>query len=263
MKVIFHNLFLDSYDFSPAAEPGRMECIVEELRGAYEFVQPTAAAEEDIRLVHNPNYIARIKEHSQVYEVALMSAGGAILASELAMQGSPAFALIRPPGHHANPDYGWGFCKFNNVAVAVEKLRREGAINTALIIDFDLHLGDGTEIIFRNSPGVTYRHIGAHHRELFIQDLQDLLDAGDEYDLLAISAGFDAHEEDWGGILKTEDYLTMGIMIAGYARDFCQGRFFFALEGGYHQHVLGQNVRALLDGAAINPLPLGTFSNAS
>ena len=94
---------------------------------------------------------------------------------------------------------------------------------------------------------------GAHQRELFIQDLEDLLAAGDEYDLLAVSAGFDAHEEDWGGILKTSDYTTMGRMIAGYARDFCRGRLFFALEGGYHQHVLGQNVRALLDGAAIIP----------
>ena len=250
MKVVFHNMFLTSYDSSPAAEPGRMECIVEELQGVYEFVQQTAATDEDIQLVHHPNYVSRVKEHSHIYEIAMMAAGGAITASELAMQGTPAFALVRPPGHHANPDYGWGFCKFNNVAVAVEKLRRQGAIKTALIIDFDMHFGDGTEIIFRNSPGVTYRHTGAHQRDLFIQDLEDLLAAGDEYDLLAVSAGFDAHEEDWGGILKTSDYTTMGKMIAGYAREFCRGRLFFALEGGYHQHVLGLNVKALLDGAA-------------
>lgn len=252
MKVIFHDLFLASYDYSPAAEPGRMECILEELQGVYEIVQPVAASEEDICLVHHPNHVSRVKDQSQIYEVAMMAAGGAIMASELAMQGIPAFALIRPPGHHANPDYGWGFCKFNNVAVAVEKLRREGAIKTALVIDFDLHFGDGTDIIFRDNPGVTYRHIGAHQRDLFIQDLEDLLAAGEEYDLLAVSAGFDAHEEDWGGILKTTDYATMGKMIAGYARDFCRGRFFFALEGGYHHHVLGNNVRALLDGASIS-----------
>ena len=77
--------------------------------------------------------------------------------------------------------------------------------------------------------------------------------SGDDYDLLAVSAGFDAHEEDWGGILQTGDYSTMGKMIAYYAREYCRGRFFFALEGGYCQHVLGKNVRALLDGATISP----------
>jgi len=66
------------------------------------------------------------------------------MAAELAIEGKPSFGLIRPPGHHASPDSCWGFCYFNNIAIAIRRLIDEGRVKKALIIDFDLHFGDGT-----------------------------------------------------------------------------------------------------------------------
>jgi acetoin utilization deacetylase AcuC-like enzyme len=179
--------------------------------------------------------------------MAMLAAGGAIKAAEIAMDGEAAFALIRPPGHHASADSCWGFCFFNNMAVAISKLIEQKKIRTALILDFDLHYGDGTANIFQGNPDVTYFHPEDGNRQGFVDHVARFLDKGGA-DIIAVSAGFDRHIEDWGRLLSTEDYKTMGQQVKGFALKNCQGRRFGVLEGGYNHNVLGRNVRAFLEG---------------
>ncbi len=77
---------------------------------------------------------------------------------------------------------------------------------------------------------------------------KNALERAEKFDILAVSAGFDRHEEDWGGLLTTEDYRTIGALVKTYSRKACQGRRFAVLEGGYNHSVLGQNVRAFIEG---------------
>lgn len=247
MKVVYHPKYAEVYAGDPAAAPGRMESIVRELEGGFEFVEPEPASEEDVLLVHSEGHLEWVRS-LRLYENALLAVGGAILASELAMRGEPAFALIRPPGHHASRDSCWGFCYFNNVAVAVERLRRAGRIRRALIVDFDLHYGDGTANIFSGVKEVAYYHLPSGERESQLRALEGFLSSAAGYDLVAVSAGFDRHVEDWGGVLETEDYERIGELIKEFAERVCGGRRFGVLEGGYNHEVLGRNVRAFLEG---------------
>lgn len=242
MKVVFHDIFREVYDIDPAAAKGRIDCIVDELQGAYEFIEPQPAKESDLLLVHGQNHVEMVKNKGVLYEVAVLSTGGAIKAAELAQQGDPAFALIRPPGHHASKNSCWGFCWFNNVAIAVKKLRKSGVVNKVLIVDIDLHYGDGTHNIFADTPEVFYYHLYG------LNGLEKSLSVNMDCDLIAVSAGFDMHVNDWGDILQTEDYTSIGRMISNHARQVCNNRFFAVLEGGYNHRVLGKNVKALLQG---------------
>jgi acetoin utilization deacetylase AcuC-like enzyme len=242
MKVVFHDLFRSVYDYDPAAAAGRMDCIVDELEGRYEFVTAHPAGEKDILLVHSQDHLDFVKGRGTLYEVALFSAGAAVIAAETAARGEPAFALNRPPGHHAGRDSCWGFCWFNNVAVAVEKVRGKGAIKKVIIVDTDLHFGDGTDNIFDDNYDVKYYHV------YNVEGLEQFLSINRDCDLIAVSAGFDKHKSDWGLIYSTEDFFTMGSMISSHARKYCGGRFFAVLEGGYNHKVLGKNVRAMLEG---------------
>jgi len=242
MKVIFHEDYKAVYDHDPAAAGGRMECIVEELKGCYEFVEPQPATEEDILLVHDARHLESVKGKPLIYRTALLAAGGAIAAAELAAAGEMAFALIRPPGHHASRGSCWGFCWFNNIAIGVEKLRRQGKAQKVLIVDFDLHFGDGTSNIFSGVHDVTYYHLNG------LDGLKNCLSQNPEIDLLAVSAGFDRHLMDWGMELSTEDYFTIGEMLAHHARRYCRGQLFAVLEGGYNHQVLGKNVKSFLEG---------------
>lgn len=249
MKVVFNNRYRAVYSSDPAAALGRLERVCGELRDSFEFVEPQPASEEDILRVHSLEHVDSVKAYPVVYEIALLAAGGAVKASEIAMLGEPAFGLIRPPGHHASRDSSWGFCYFNNVAVGVEKLRVEGKVKRALIVDIDLHYGDGTANIFSSSRDVVYFHPEGGNRQSYLDELRNYLLARHEgFDVLALSAGFDRHEQDWGGMLKTEDYHTIGTMIKEFAESHCQGRRFAVLEGGYNHSVLGKNVKALLEG---------------
>ena len=249
MKVIYHPLFTEVYSSDPAAKQGRMEAILSEIEGRYEFLAPEPASEEDLRRVHTKAHIDSIKRNPKLYEIACLAAGGAIKAAKLALEGQASFALIRPPGHHASSAHCWGFCFFNNIALALAKLREENRLEKALILDFDLHFGDGTSDIFAGSK-VKYFQPEARGREEFIREIERKFREERDYDILAVSAGFDRHVEDWGGQLLTEDYHTIGRLVKEAAERNCRGRRFGVLEGGYNHSVLGKNVRAFLEGLA-------------
>ena len=248
MKVIFDPTFYNVYASDPAAAPGRMEAIVKALEKDFEFVKPKPASERDLERVHGKEHIRSVQSDSMVYETALLAAGGAILAAEMTLEGEPAFGLIRPPGHHASPHSCWGFCYLNNLAIAVKKLFSGGKVHSALILDFDLHYGDGTANTFKGFQSVYYLHPQGTHREACLNDIQRCLQTKTGYEMIAISAGFDRHEEDWGGLLKTEDYFSIGRWAQEYSVEHCQGRRFAVLEGGYNHAVLGRNVKRFLQG---------------
>ena len=247
MKIVYHPRYQEVYAGDPAAAPGRMESILKEVSPHYELVTPEPASVEDIKLVHSDWHVVNVQKMGLTYEIALLAAGGAIKASELAMSGEPAFGLIRPPGHHASPSQCWGFCFFNNVAVSIAKLKQEGGINRAVILDIDLHFGDGTENIFGNTGDVVYHHPEARDRHDFVDGISRFLERL-KVDIIAVSAGFDRHEEDWGGLLKTVDYRAIGKLVKEFSEKVCKGRRYGVLEGGYNHDVLGKNVKAFLDG---------------
>jgi len=249
LRVVYHNRYREVYSSDPASAPGRIESILDELKPHFEFTEPKQASEQDVLLVHSQDHVDYVRTHRLTYEIALLAVGGAIKAAELAMQGEPAFALIRPPGHHASRDSSWGFCYFNNVAVAVEKLLVESRVSKVVVVDVDLHYGDGTANIFGLSPQVTYFHPEGSSRQSYVDELNRFVSVRLEpFDILAVSAGFDRHEQDWGGLLKTEDYHTIGTILREFAESKGGGSTFAVLEGGYNHSVLGRNVRAFLDG---------------
>jgi acetoin utilization deacetylase AcuC-like enzyme len=249
LKVVYHERFTEVYSSDPASQPGRIESIYNELQGSFDFVKPEPAREKDLLLVHGKSHIEYTRIHPLLYEIASLAVGGAIKASEIALKGEPAFGLIRPPGHHASPNSSWGFCYFNNIAISIEKLRRKGKIKKAAIVDIDLHFGDGTTNFFGGVSEVMYFHPDAGSSQAFIDEISRFLAAiKDEIDIIAVSAGFDRHEQDWGGTLKTIDYFIIGKMIKEFAENTCDGKRFAVLEGGYNHAVLGKNVQSFLEG---------------
>ena len=124
------------------------------------------------------------------------------------------------------------------------------SVASALVLDLDLHYGDGTENIFKDNQAVTVFNIRGKTRKAYLGFLEQELENSPEVDLLAISAGFDTYVRDWGGILETDDYRAMGAVIRITARRLCQGRFFAVLEGGYYLRDLALNVLAFCEGLA-------------
>jgi len=249
MKIVYHPRYTEVYTSDPAADSGRIEAILKELEGRYDFVEPQAASEDNLSRVHARQHIESTKKDKHVYDIACLAAGGAIKAARIAMDGEASFGLIRPPGHHASSDHCWGFCYFNNIAVALARLQDENLIEGALILDFDLHFGDGTSNIFEGS-NIRYFHPEAGNREAFIDQIALKFNEEKGYSILAVSAGFDRHIEDWGGLLNTDDYRTIGRLVKEAAEKNCEGRRFAVLEGGYNHSVLGRNVRAFVEGLA-------------
>lgn len=247
MQIVYHPRYEEVYSHDPASAAGRMESILSEVSPQFDTVTPEPAGLDDIRFAHTDEHIRYVQSMRLTYDIALLAAGGAIKAAELAVSGEPAFGLIRPPGHHASQGHCWGFCFFNNMAISVAKLREEGKIGCAIILDIDLHFGDGTDNIFREVPQVTYFHPESTSREDFAESIAQFL-AREKADVIAVSAGFDRHEQDWGGLLKTGDYEAIGTLVKESAQRVCNGRRYAVLEGGYNHDVLGRNVRALLEG---------------
>ncbi|NMC06288.1 MAG: histone deacetylase family protein [Candidatus Lokiarchaeota archaeon] len=213
-----------------------------------DFLEPTHASMEDIFRVHAASHYDEISGDKYLLDVSLLAAGGAIAAAESGWDNIPAFAAIRPPGHHASPGSAWGFCFFNNIAVAIRKLLAGGKIASAFILDFDLHFGDGTANTFNKVNNVEYFHPDSLVSETFIGDIEERFAEEKEYDILAVSAGFDRYIDDWGRLLKRQDYTIIGKLCKQFSREKCHGRRFAVLEGGYNFPELGANIKAFCDG---------------
>ena len=259
-----------------------------------EVVAPREASREQLVRVHDADYVRRISEtrgrataldpdtytSPESYDIALLAAGACVDGVERVMSNAhrAAFALVRPPGHHAERARPMGFCLFNNVAVAAAHARTMGARKVA-IVDFDVHHGNGTQHLFETDPHVLYisihqypyypgtgaaEEIGRDAGRGFTVNLPLEVGAVDEDyqivfsrmvspvlrefepDLLIISAGYDAHERDpLGGMrLTTAAFGAMTRELRAVADDCCRGRIVAALEGGYDLHALGTSLDA-------------------
>lgn len=246
MKVIFHEDFYQPYTSDPAAASGRMESIVTAIENDVTFVTAKPASEAVIGAIHPAAHIARIRQLG-LHPIAALAAGGAVQAAEMGLV-EPAFALIRPPGHHASADSCWGFCFYSNMAIALMALKQAGRIATAFVLDIDMHYGDGTVNTLGSRDWVTIHNIESMDRVRYLQEVDTAL-ADCRADIIGISAGFDNHREDWGGVLDTEDYTTIGRMVRTTA-ERNSGGCFAILEGGYNHDVLGTNTLALIRGLA-------------
>jgi len=244
MKVIFHQDFYQVYTSDPAAAAGRMEAVMEVIEPRVKFVTAEPAEEADIAAAHTGAHIEHVKGMG-LYAVAALAAGGAIQAAASGLE-EPSFGLIRPPGHHASSNSSWGFCYFNNMAIALERLKRLKKIRSAYVLDIDLHFGDGTVNILENKGYVTVHNVAADLRKAYMDEIADEMERC-QADIIGISAGFDNHEQDWGGTLKRDDYQRIGRMVRAAAKR-CGGGCFGILEGGYNHQVLGHNVMALIEG---------------
>ena len=244
MKVIYSHSFYPVYTSDPAAAAGRIEAVMNALPGDTELVEAEPATEMQIGLAHTMEHIESVRQEG-LYDIAALAAGGAVQAARLGLK-RPTFGAIRPPGHHASGDSCWGFCYFNNMAVALLTLKDEGLINTATILDFDLHFGDGNVNILEHRDWVSICNPTAQSRELYLKEAAAFL-TSHPADIIGISAGFDHHIDDWGGLLHTEDYHAMGRMVIQSARE-TGGGCFAILEGGYNHDVIGQNAAALIEG---------------
>jgi acetoin utilization deacetylase AcuC-like enzyme len=244
MKVIFHDDFYQVYTRDPAAESGRMEAVIGVIQSQVELVKAEPASEKDLLAVHTKSHVETVKA-MRLFPVAALAAGGAIQAATLGLA-EPAFGLIRPPGHHASSGSSWGFCYFNNMAVALEHLKGTRTIKTAYVLDIDLHFGDGTVNILGNKDWVKVYNVNANEREAYLKEVKREM-THCETDLIGISAGFDNHERDWGGTLRTDDYREIGRMVLEASKR-SGGGCFGILEGGYNHAILGHNVLALLEG---------------
>jgi len=265
-----------------------------------EVVAPREATREQLLRVHDADYLRRIAETAgrataldpdtytspESYEVALLAAGACVDGVERVMSSAhrAAFALVRPPGHHAERTRAMGFCLFNNVAVAAAHARALGARRVA-IVDFDVHHGNGTQHIFEADPTVLYvsthqypyypgtgaaEEIGRDGGRGFTVNLPLEVGAVDddyqlaftrivvpvvrqfEPDLVIVSAGFDAHERDpLGGMrVTTPAFAAMTRELRAVADDCCRGRLVAAVEGGYDLQALGTSLDGAIDALA-------------
>jgi len=244
MKVVFHKDFYQVYSSDPASAAGRIEAIMDVIESKVDFIAPEPASEDEIASVHKKDHMDRVKNLG-LYPIAALAAGGAIKAALVGLTES-SFGLVRPPGHHASAGSSWGFCYFNNMAIALEVLKANNKIQTAYVLDIDLHFGDGTVNILGNKKYVTVHNVEASHSVQYMDEINREMDRC-RADIIAISAGFDYHAEDWGGLLKTEDYFDIGQKVREAALR-CNGGCFGILEGGYNHQVLGHNVLALIEG---------------
>ncbi len=269
----------------------RLEAVlrhIKEKEVELEFVEPLRASEEDILRVHTPEHYQNIRRLSEQeagadpdtylnrssFEVALLAAGGAIKALEY----SKAFALVRPPGHHATRERAMGFCLFNNAAVAAAYALEKKIARRVFILDIDVHHGNGTENIFYSRSDVLYLSLHQHplypgtgyirdtgsgdgigyninlplppgtddasYLYVFEQIAVPVLEQF-KPELVIVSAGYDAHALDplANFMLTEQSYFK----IANFLREF-GARTLFTLEGGYNQDALAFSVYSTLAG---------------
>ncbi len=252
MKIIFHEKFYENYTSDPAASSGRLEPIIKELKNHnYEFVTPEPATDKDILRAHTSRHLDYVKQDSLEYKMALLAAGGSIKAAQIAYEKQPTFAVIRPPGHHASADRCWGFCYFNNISVSLLNLREIKGIQSAFVLDFDLHTGDGNINILSDKQELLKTQIlnpRSNHEKEYLEEIADTFNKAGKFDILTASAGFDEYVKDWGGKLSTKAYNAIGKMMRDFSIDKCQNRRYALLEGGYYHPDLGLNVLAFCQG---------------
>ncbi len=242
IPTIYSNKFLTDYMTVDCENPDRISSILSEIRDIAHLTEPSPCEVSDLLMCHSEIIIKLVMKDKTVYETARLSAGGAIKAAETALD-TPSFALIRPPGHHAGHNFNGGFCFFNNMAIAIKNLLSRGFISDALIIDIDLHYGNGTYDILKDDKRIDFWNIDASSRDDFFQQLSKALQDASSFDILGCSAGFDTYIRDWGSLLFTRDYKEIaGMLVAA------NPHFFAILEGGYYIPDLGVNVRSFFEG---------------
>lgn len=279
----------------------RLEAIIRELKTGWlshrrdiQFVGPFRASVEDIELVHGIEYIRLVEAvcnsggglldledtvvSPQSYEVALYAVGGAIRSVDLVINENyqNAFALVRPPGHHASRFRACGFCVFNNVAIAAEYLRRRCKLKRIAIVDIDAHHGNGTQEAFYSTDQILYislhedptgfpgtgfpEEVGEGEGLGFTVNIPFPYETSDPVYLRAvkeivepvicqykpqfilISAGLDGHHSDPIGnlSLSTACYSDIFRTIMGLAKQLCEGKLVSVLEGGYNVSYVGK-----------------------
>jgi acetoin utilization deacetylase AcuC-like enzyme len=270
----------------------------EEWAGDLEFVEPIELHSEQLELVHSAGYLDQLGQAvargpglldfgdtyitQASFTSALKSAGAAlaILDYIMASEGRRGFSLARPPGHHATAFRGMGFCLINNIALAAQHAINMG-LERVMIIDFDVHHGNGTQDIFYDHPQVLY--LSTHQRGIYpgtgaIEEIGTGAaqgttinvplpaftgDAGFERiyadviapaarkfmpQILLISAGYDAHWQDPLAQLQitTQGFSQLAKNLVSLADELCAGRTLFVLEGGYNPESLFESVQASL-----------------
>lgn len=283
--------------------PRRLEVMIEMAeslkRPDLHFLMPREATVDEVALVHDPGYIASVERTASLdrydfdpdthtsrdsYQTALLSAGGVLTAVEAVLDGAAenAFALVRPPGHHALPNRAMGFCFFNNVAIAAEWLLRKRGLRRVMVVDWDLHHGNGTQDIFYDTSELLYTSTHQFPHYPGTGSLQErgageglgytvnapmpaefgdaeylrvfdelILPIGRAYkpEFILISAGFDCHYRDpLGAMAVTEHgFQQMTRRVRRLAAECCGAKVVAVLEGGYDLEALANSGKEVLE----------------
>ncbi len=304
LGIVHHPLFQehDPGSFHPES-PARLRAIDQALnhwpgRDRLQPIPLREATPQELARVHRDSHIQRVaategkrasldpdtQTSPASYRAALAAAGSLIALCDAALEGRVAHgaALVRPPGHHATPSRAMGFCLFNNVAVAAAHLVEARGLERVLIVDWDVHHGNGTEEIFYQDPRVLYfsthqspfypgtgavDSVGRGQGEgytinvplpagqgdsTFVRIFEDLLlPVANAFRprFILVSAGFDAHRADpLGGMrLSSAGYGALTAVLRDIADQHCPGRIVLALEGGYDPPALGRSVVTCLE----------------
>ena len=261
-----------------------------------ELIKPRRAELNELQYIHHLDHIEKVRRSSEIklqldpdtilstesYDVARLAAGGAITAVDAVLDNvENSFALVRPPGHHATPVRGMGFCLFNNVAIAARHAQKKG-LKRVLIVDWDVHHGNGTQEAFYDDPSVLYfsTHQFPHYPGTgwidevgkgegmgyninvplpagtddtgFVAAFEEiLLPAALEFspDIVLISAGFDACTGDGlaGMKMTTQGFAVLASIVKSIAKESCDGKLAAVLEGGYNIVLLPEAIAYVLE----------------